>query len=441
MSTSRLFYGVKRMADFVITHGKGCHVFTKDGGKYLDFTSGIAVVSTGHCHPRVVAAVQQQAARITHAQMSCGYSEKMLELADKVATLVPGNGTLDSFFFANSGAEAVEAALRLARQTTGKDNIIAFTNGYHGRTQGTLAVTSSGHAFRGNRIGPSGGGAFFAPYPTYNSYHTSEVVLDEMEHMLKTCTNPQDTAAVLIEPVLGEGGYVPAPVDFMKGLRALCDKHGLLLIADEIQSGFGRTGKMFAVEWSDIVPDVLIMAKGIASGYPISAIATRKELSDMQMKGSMGGTYGGNAVCCAAALATIEVFEEEKLLENVMARSAQITNRLNVLKHRYPWVKDVRGRGLMVGMDFNQKMVPAGCAGRLSALCLENNLMLLPTGVKETLRFAPPLVVTEAECAECLDIFEEAMQTYADEVGLANNLEPEIEIKIDPAPKRLQSEA
>lgn len=418
MSKQRIFSAVKRLGDFVVTHGKGSRVWTKEGGKYLDFTSGIAVLSTGHCHPTVVAAVQEQAARVTHIQVGCAHNEKMLELADKVATLVPGDGVLDSFFFANSGAEAVEGALRLARQATGKDNIIAFTNGYHGRTQATLAVTSSSISFRGNRIGPSGGGTFFAPFPTYFPYHTSEVVLQEMEHMMKTATNPQDTAAVLIEPVLGEGGYIPAPPEFMKGLRSFCDNHGILLIADEVQSGFGRTGKMFAVEHSEVVPDILVMAKGIASGYPLSAIATRKELSDRQTKGSMGGTYGGNAVACAAALATIQVFEQEKLLDNVMARGAQLTTSLLALQQRFPWVCDVRGPGLMVGLEFDQKAVPAGCAAAISKICLENNLMLLPTGVKETLRFAPALVVSEAEVAECLDIFGSAMEKYAAETGL-----------------------
>ena len=317
-SIRKLFPAVKRLTEFVVTSGSGCSVRTQCGRTLLDFTSGIGVTSTGHCHPAVVEAVREQAGSVVHAQMSVVHHDKMLALVEKLEPLMP-HPSLDSFFFANSGSEAVESALRLARHATGKDSVIAFSGGYHGRTSGALAVTSSQTAYRGTKASMLPGGTFFAPYPyeLLGMHRSTEVVMGEMELMLKTMTSPSETAAVIIEPVLGEGGYYAAPPEFMRLLRDFCDRHGILLIADEVQSGFGRTGKMFAVEHSETRPDIMVMAKGIASGYPLSAIVCSSDLSNRQAKGCMGGTYGGNAVSCAAALATLDVFEREKILDNV----------------------------------------------------------------------------------------------------------------------------
>jgi 4-aminobutyrate aminotransferase len=419
--TSKLFRGVKRLSDIVVTRAKGCEVFSQEGARYLDFTSGIGVTSTGHCHPRVVEAVQAQAANLVHGQMGIVCHEPMMDLIERLEPIVPW---ADSFFFSNSGAEAVEGAVRLARHATGKANIIAFQGGYHGRTQGTLALTSSGVGYRGNALGPTPAGTHFAPYPYKSAMHgfssdasEEDLVKQSMwqlELLLKQQTQATETAAVLLEPVLGEGGYVPPPPSFLPALRDFCDSHRLLLICDEVQSGFGRTGKMFAIEHYGVTPDILIAAKGIASGYPLSAVITTSELSDRQMPGCMGGTYGGSAVSCAAALATLDVFEEERLLENVQQRGAQLMDGLRSIATRIHADKgvemQVRGLGLMVACEFNSAQVPKGLAGAISAGCLERGMLLLPTGIFETLRFVPGLVVTEAEVEEALQIFEGALE-------------------------------
>jgi len=413
MSKSQIFNGIKRLSDIVIKSGKGCRLTCRDSGKeYLDFTAGIGVVSTGHCHPTVVAAVQEQATQVVHAQQSVGYSAKIFELIERMEPIVPKG--LDSFFFANSGAEAVEGAVRLARQVTGKDNIICFNGGYHGRTLGTLALTSSGAGYRGNRLGPSPAGTFWVPYPYEHlgSHRSSQIVMEDLESLLLTHTPPCETAAVLIEPVLGEGGYVPAPFEFMRALRAYCDKHDILLIADEVQSGYGRTGAMFAVEHSEVTPDVLVTAKGLASGYPLSAVVTRKDLSDAQVPGSMGGTYGGNAVAVAAAIATLDVFEAENILENVHARGAQLMRGLHDLAQGGAAsgrgaITDVRGLGLMNAVEFEP--TDTGVAGAVSKACFDRGMLLMTTGTRQTLRFMPPLTVSEAEVDECLDILGSAM--------------------------------
>jgi 4-aminobutyrate aminotransferase len=253
MSKKNLFRGIKRLSDIVVDYGKGSRIYSTEGKSFLDFTAGIGVVSTGHCHPTVVEAVQKQASIGVHMQQSCYMNKGTLELIEKLSGGVVPAG-LDSYFFANSGAEAVEGAVRLARQATGKDNIIVFSGGYHGRTLLTLALTSSGAGYRGGRLGPAPGGHFFVPYPYEHigPHRSADVVLSELEALLKTHTSPTETAAVLIEPVLGEGGYCPPPPGFMSRLAALCKRHNILLIADEVQSGFGRTGTMFAVEHDQV---------------------------------------------------------------------------------------------------------------------------------------------------------------------------------------------
>ena len=298
-----------QVTDLQVVSGHGCYVTTADGTEYLDFTSGIAVTSTGHCHPAVVAAIQEQAAQFIHAQVNC-YRHPLLEvLADRLAGIAPPS--IDTFFYANSGAEATEAAVKLAKQATGRPNIIVFQGSFHGRSHLTMAMTTSKTGYRAG-YQPLPSGIFVAPFPyAFRDGHSEDEAisraLDAFDLLLASQSGPAETAAVVIEPVLGEGGYLPAPPAFLQGLRERCTEHGVLFVADEVQSGFGRAGTMFAIEPSGVEPDVMIMAKGIASGFPISAIGASAELMNRWPKGSHGGTYGGNPIGCAAALATIDV--------------------------------------------------------------------------------------------------------------------------------------
>ncbi len=405
-----------RIFPLVAERGEGVYLYSVDGTRYLDFTSGIGVTNTGHAHPRVVQAVQEQAAKLLHGQVNITRHVPILRLAEILREITPEG--LDQFFFSNSGAEAVEASIKLARHATGRPNIIAFQGSFHGRTVGTMSLTSSKTVYR---VGyqPLMAGVFFAPFPYAYRYGWDEATtvrfcLDELKFIFKTQTAPEETAAILIEPVLGEGGYVPAPRAFMEGLREIADHYGILLIADEVQTGFGRTGRWFAVEHSDIVPDIMVMAKGIASGLPLSGIAARPELMSKWKVGTHGGTYGGNAVACAAALATIEVIREENLLENARTRGAQLMNGLRSIQQRHPIIGDVRGLGLMVATEFTH---PDGTpatevAKQVVKAAFERGLLLLTCGPWDnTVRWIPPLTVTEEHISESLTIFSEALNT------------------------------
>ncbi|TMW64245.1 hypothetical protein Poli38472_012867 [Pythium oligandrum] len=415
MGKTHLMRGVGRMADLVMTKAQGSWVYTADQRKLLDFTSGIAVTSLGHCHPRVVEATQRQVATLVHAQVNLGYHAPMLELSDRLLPKLPQG--LDSLFFSTTGSEAVENAVKLARHATKKPNVIVFQGGYHGRTLGAVSLTTSKTIYRAG-YGPLMSGVTVVPfpYPTHGPIFEKESCgqwcLDQIKLALKQQTAPSETAAVLIEPVLGEGGYVVPPKSFMKGLRKICDDNNMLLIADEVQSGYGRTGEFFAIDGHfDVVPDVLVMAKGIANGFPLSAIASRKELSDSQPPGSVGGTYAGNAVSCAAALATLDVIEEENVLANVNKRGAEFMAGLQKLKAsgRYP-IQDVRGLGLMVALEFDLKLAPVGTAARVSEACLKHGMMVLTTSTFETLRFMPPLTISADETRLGLELLERALE-------------------------------
>lgn len=414
---ARMFPGIKRMSDLVVERGEGSTVWTAEGASFLDMTSGIGVLSTGHCHPKVVAAVQEQAGKITHAQQSCFYSSIGLQLADELLALAPG---MDSVFYANSGAEAVENALRVARLATGRNNVICFMGGYHGRTQQTLAITSSGTSYRGKQPGPMPGGIVMAPYPYEYAGVTKEAALAGLDQLMAGSVSPTEVAALIIEPVQGEGGYVVPPAGYMASLRKFCDEHGILFIADEVQSGMGRTGKVWGLDWEEgISPDIIITAKGMASGYPISAVLTTAEHAAHQLDSpnSFGGTYGGNAVACAAALATLRVIKEEGLIENCAARGEQLRAGLRTISDKYPGViGDIRGRGLMVGVEFDPAMNAepyageySGIAGRVSKASLSRGMLLLTMGTRQCVRFIPALVVTEEEIDTALQIFEDAV--------------------------------
>ncbi|UCF60148.1 MAG: aspartate aminotransferase family protein [Anaerolineaceae bacterium] len=403
-----------RYTDIIAERGEGSFVYDEDGNAYLDFTTGIGVTNTGHCHPDVVRAVQEQAGKLLHGQANIVFHPPLLALVEELRSILPPK--LDGIFFSNSGAEAVEGAVKLARVATGRPNVIVFQGSFHGRTVGTMSLTTSKTIYRAG-YQPLMPGVFVAPYPYAYRYGwepkvTSAWCLEELRHLFITQTAPQETAAILIEPVLGEGGYVVPPADFLQGIRQICDEHGILLIADEIQSGFGRTGQWFAFEHFEITPDILTLAKGLASGLPLSGVIARMDLMEKWTPGSHGGTYGGNAVACAAAAATIRVIRDQELLENAQARGGQFMSGLAQLQETYPVIGDLRGLGLMIGAEFTgtDGRPDKDTAKAVVHACLERRLLLLTCGPWDnTIRFIPPLVVTSEQIDQAIEVFEESL--------------------------------
>ena len=400
-----------KVTDLQVTHGRGCRVTTVSGDEYLDFAAGIAVNSTGHAHPKVAAAIGAQAERFIHAQINVFTHDLAEPLATRLSELAPG--AIDTFFFANSGAEITEAAVKLAKQVTRRPNIIVFQGSFHGRTHMAMAMTTSKTGYRAGHA-PLPSGVFVSPFPDLladDADAAVESALTAFDRLLLAETAPAETAAVIIEPVLGEGGYMPAPKAFLEGVVERCKRHGILFIADEVQSGFGRTGTWFAVEQYDVEPDIICMAKGIASGFPFSALGTRRELDDQWPKGSHGGTYGGNPIGCAAALATIEVMSEPGFMENVRARGEQLSAALTGLMNTYPGLIQVRGPGLMVGTVFED---PARVPRVLEHCLTEGHLILMNAGTYgNVIRWMPPLVVTAEEIDEGLQAFSNALKATA----------------------------
>ncbi len=405
-----------RIFNFVAERAEGAYIYTDDGKKLLDFTSGIGVTNTGHCHPKVVEAIREQAGLFLHAQSNIVIHKPMLQLIDELRKIVPPS--IDSFYFANSGAEALENAVKIARGATGRQNIIVFNGSFHGRTAQTMALTTSKTGYR-TGFGPLPAGIYVSPFPyafnmKMSEEQASQYALDQLEYLLASQTAPKDTAAILIESVLGEGGYIVPPTSFMKGLRDICDKHGIMLIFDEVQSGFGRTGKWFALEHFGVVPDIITAAKGIASGMPLSGVFTRTEIMKKLDVGSIGGTYGGNAVACAAGVATIRAMKEEKMLENAAERGIQLMMGIRKLQEEYPQIGDVRGKGLMVGTEF----IVDGTQAKAKPLVKEvihkaeeKGMLLLSCGTYDnTLRWIPPLNVTSQQINDGLNIFGEALK-------------------------------
>jgi 4-aminobutyrate aminotransferase len=405
-----------RIFNFVAECAEGSYIYTTDGRRLLDFTCGIGVTNTGHCHPKVVAAIREQAGLFLHAQANIVIHKPMLRLIQELRQIVPS--PIDGFFFSNSGAEAVEGAVKLARAATGKQNIIVFSGSFHGRTAGTMALTTSKTIYRAG-FGPLPSGVFVAPFPYafrlgMSEEQASQYALEQLEYLLASQTAPKETAAILIESVLGEGGYVVPPASFMRGLREIANRHGILLIFDEIQSGFGRTGRWFAFEHYGVLPDIMTVAKGIASGLPLSGVFAPLDLMRKWEVGSHGGTYGGNAVACAAAVATIQAMREEKMLENAQARGQELMNGLRRLQEEYPQIADVRGLGLMIGTEFVVEGRPEKAKPLTKAIlhaAEERGLLLLTCGTYDnTIRWIPPLNVTREQIQEGLRIFEEALK-------------------------------
>lgn len=411
---------------FVMDYGRSCDVWDVDGNHFLDFAAGIAVCSTGHSHPAVVKAIQDQAEKFIHIS-SDFYHEKWVQLGEKLDEIAPFKEDAHCFM-ANSGAEAVEAAIKLARYHTGRPRFIGFHGGFHGRTMGALAFTSS-KAVQRRGFYPTMSGVTHVPYP--NTYRPrlafdpgkgdyGDACVDYIENVIFTyeCP-PEDVAAFLVEPIQGEGGYVVPPPSFFPRLRALCDKHGILLIVDEVQSGMGRTGKMFAIQHWGVEPDIVCMAKGIASGMPLGAMVARNSVMDWP-PGAHGNTYGGNPISCAAALATIKLLEDG-LIDNAAQVGQYALDALEEIQARHPSIGEVRGKGLMIGVEFVLDKVTKERAPdlreRMIHHAFERGLLLLGCG-RNTVRITPPLTVTPREIDAGLAIFEDALLEAEREAGL-----------------------
>ncbi len=405
---------LKQATPVIAARGEGAQIWDEDDRRYLDFTAGIGVTSTGHCHPRVVAAAQEQIGKIIHAQYTTVMHRPLLTLVERMSEVLPSH--LDRMFFANSGSEAVESALRLARQATGRPNVIVFHGGFHGRTVAAASMTTSGTKFRSG-FAPLMGGVHVSPFPDpshfgWSEEETTDFALKQLDYTLQTLSAPADTAAFVVEPVLGEGGYVPASTRFLAGLRERADRHGILLVLDEVQTGWGRTGRFWGHEHFDGRPDILVTAKGLASGFPLSGIAASSELMSKAWPGSQGGTYGANAVACAAALATLDVIEDEKLVENSATRGAQLKSALQQVADKHDAITDVRGLGLMIGNEFrdadgNPDGARATAAQQEAA---RRGLLLLTCGAwGQVVRFIPALVVDEHQVDEAASLWAESV--------------------------------
>jgi len=409
-----------RYTDLVVERASGSWLETPDGERYLDYTCGIGVTNTGHAHPRVVAAIAEQAARGIHLQQNVVYHQPGLELHRRLPERFPNPraGEAYGLFLANSGAEAVEAAVKLAKYVTRRPIVIAFRGGFHGRTHGAMALTSSSVKYRAH-YEPLMGGVHFVPYPYPLRMGGADGALSTtmaaIEDLFATLVSPEDVAALVVEPVLGEGGYVVPPDGFLPALREVADRHGILLAVDEVQSGYARTGRFFASEWTDATPDIVIMAKGIASGLPLSGILAPRRLLDQLAPGAHGGTYGGNAVACAAALATLDVIDDERLAE----RAAQLGRRLLAgLRDRasgHASVAEVRGRGLMIAIELADGPALTPRPDLVKALLAEamaRNLLLLSCGTYgQAVRIIPPLVTTDDEVDTALGIIGGALRS------------------------------
>jgi 4-aminobutyrate aminotransferase len=416
VAASAQLSGILKQATGVLAaRGEGVLLYDEDDRRYLDFTAGIGVTSTGHCHPRVVEAAQRQVGTLIHAQYTTVMHRPLLTLVERMGEVLPSG--LDRMFFANSGSEAVEAALRLSRQATGRPNVIIFHGGFHGRTVAAASLTTSGTKFRSG-FSPLMAGVHVAPFPDPTHYgwpveQATDFALAQLDYILQTLTPPADSAAFFVEPVLGEGGYVPANERFFAGLKERADKYGILLVVDEVQTGFGRTGKFWGGEHFDARPDILITAKGLASGFPLSGIAASSDLMAKAWPGSQGGTYGANAVACAAAVATLDVIRDEKLVDNSAQRGAQLREALQLVADKHDQITDVRGLGLMIGNEFRDadgKPDPATATAAQQEAARRGLLLLTCGAWGQVVRFIPAQVVSS-------DQVDEAAGIWADAVG------------------------
>ena len=409
-----------RSYPLVAKSGRGVVVTDVDGNEFFDFSAGIAVTSTGHCHPEVVAAIQKQAGELIHMSGTDFYYENMVTLAERLSKIAPMPAP-HKIYYGNSGTEAIEAALKLARYHTKRQNVIAFYGAFHGRTMGALSLTASKPQQK-RRFAPLVPGVTHVRYP--DVYRGCSAGPQEAEafalgcarfiedKLFKTTLPPEEVAAIFVEPIQGEGGYIVAPTVFMQELRRICDKHGILLVADEVQSGVGRTGKWFAIEHTGVQPDIVCMAKGIASGMPLGVMMSRADNMDW-VPGSHASTFGGNPVCIAAALATLDVIEKEGLLANSTEVGNHMRKRMENWPSKYRIVGDVRGRGLMIGVDIvkdpNTKEYATELRDRIVQHAFERGILFLGAG-PSAVRISPPLVVTKDEAEAAIDALEESIE-------------------------------
>lgn len=407
-----------KATDVVAESAKGCYITDVNGKEYLDFVQGIAVNALGHCHPKVVEAICEQTKKLITGSFNLVNYPSSLEFAKQLSKVTPGN--LDVIFFSNGGAEANDGALKLARNFTHRPGIIAFRGSFHGRTLAAASITGSNSKYRKN-YEPLLPAVYFTPYPVcYRCpYNTTEDkcsmdCLQELQRTFDYLIPPENVAAIIMEPVMGEGGYVVPPLKYVKAIRDLCTKHGIMLIFDEIQSGFGRTGKMFASEHFDVVPDIMTLGKAIAGGLPMSAIVSTKEIMDSWKPGMHGTTFGGHPVCAAAGLAVLKAYEEEHILENCNIQGKYLKERLLELQKKYPVMGDVRGLGLMMAVEFinpEDKSPSADTLNKVKEYCFNNGMLTLSCGVYGNgFRFATPLNIKKEDLDKGLAIFEDALK-------------------------------
>src|SRR3954470_23070297 len=416
-----------RSYPLVARRGRGALVEDVDGNEFLDFAAGIAVCSTGHCHPEVVAAIQKQSAELIHMSGTDFYYESMAQLAERLSKSAPMSGP-HKVYYGNSGTEAVEAALKLARYHTKRPYVIAFYNSFHGRTMGALSLTASKVQQR-RRYAPVSSTVTHVPYPhtfrrpegTDAKQYAIDCARFIEDKVLKTILPPEEVAAIFLEPIQGEGGYVPAPTEFLQEIRSICDRHGILLVADEVQSGAGRTGKMWAIQHSGVEPDIICSAKGIASGMPLGVMISKAEIMDW-VPGSHASTFGGNPICIAAALATLDVLEREGM-KNAETIGNYMMDRMRKWPERYEVVGDVRGRGLMIGVEIVKDKKTKALAGKdrdriVDVLTFERGVLMLGCG-ETTVRLSPPLIITKDQADIAMDVLEECIAIVDKEVATA----------------------
>ncbi|MEO8599486.1 MAG: 4-aminobutyrate--2-oxoglutarate transaminase [bacterium] len=400
--------GVGVMTQIFVDHAKNSELWDVEGKRYIDFTGGIGVLNTGHCHPKIVAAVEAQLHKFTHTCYQVFPYQGYVELAEKLNQLTPGNHAKRTALF-STGAEAAENAVKIARVATGRSGIIAFSGAFHGRTMMGMALTGKVVPYKVG-FGPFPSDVYHIPFPLELHGVTVEDSLTALDRLFKADIDPKRVAAIIIEPVQGEGGFYPTPPEFMRELRAICDQQGILLVADEVQCGFARTGKMFAIEHYDVVPDMLLMAKSLAGGFPLSAVTGRAEIMDAANPGGLGGTYAGNPLAVAAALAVIDVIEEEGLIARANQLGTQLRNTLEGLRSQVPEISDVRGLGAMIAVEFNypeNKKPNPEFAKKVQAKALELGLVLLTCGTYyNVIRFLMPLTIQS-------EVFEEGLQKLA----------------------------
>ncbi len=392
---------------------RNAEIWDVEGKKYYDFAGGIGAQNFGHCHPKVLQAIKEQSEKLIHCSFQVTIHEPYLRLAEKLNQLAPVEGPAKTAFF-NAGAEAIENAIKVSRYYTKRNSVIAFSGAFHGRTMVTMTMTGKVLPYK-KGFGTLPGGIFHAPFPM--EYHGVSVKdsLAGLERLFKSSLDVNDVAAIVIEPVQGEGGFNIAPFDFLKELRSICTKHGIMLVVDEVQSGYGRTGKMFAIEHSGVKPDLIASAKSIAAGMPLSALIGRAEIMDAPEAGGLGSTYGGNPVSCAAGLAVLEIIQEEKLLERSTEVGRQIKERLNSFAEKFPFIGEVRGLGGMVAFEIVKDKAThepdADKAKELTLAALKNGLLMLSCGVySNVIRILVPVTITDAQLKEAMDILENSLK-------------------------------